>query len=183
MLCGGIVIKPTLRVFLAICVMFVGAACSHKYKVDAINAPNKLIPANSHYYVMLPKDGQYGTTEYIGSSSMVVSAVEAVLTGRSGKVTKAISVESMEEALESAKLSNSDYIFRPIIVHWEDRATEWSGRPDRITMRYTILDAETGDEIASTLARASSKWGTFGGDHPQDLVPETVEAFINSVAE
>jgi hypothetical protein len=49
-------------------------------------------------------------------------------------------------------------------------------------MRYIIFDAKTGNEIASTLARASSKWGTFGGDHPQDLVPKTVEDFINSVS-
>ncbi|WP_254924651.1 DUF4823 domain-containing protein [Aeromonas sp. A35_P] len=26
-----------------------------------------------------------------------------------------------------------------------------------------------------------SKWATFGGDHPQDLLPEPTEKYVNSL--
>ncbi len=176
-------IKLFVRLLVVFSVISVSAACSHKYKVDAIETPGTLIPANSHFYIMLPKDGVYGATEYVGSSNMVVSAVASALLANSAEVTKATRVETMDQAYESAISASSDYIFQPVIVHWEDRATEWSGRPDRITMRYTIYDVEARKNVASTLARASSKWGTFGGDHPQDLVPGTVNTFLRAVIE
>jgi len=163
-------------------VILLCTACSHKYRVDSLSTPEKLIPVNSHYYVMMAADGHFGGTQYVGSGVMVTDAVSMVLQQHQGGVTKATSLETLEQALERANTQNIEYVFRPLIVHWEDRATEWSGRPDRITMRYTIFDAKTGKEIASTLESASSKWGTFGGDHPQDLAPQTVEDFINSVS-
>jgi hypothetical protein len=176
------VIRFFLKILIVTLAVAASAGCSDKYKVDKIASPENLIPLNSHFYVMVPEDGRYGETHYVGSSKMVVDAIDSVLARHSDKVTRAATGENLKQALMSAKSMNIDYVFQPVIMHWEDRATEWSGRPDRITMKYTIYETMTGRDIASTVTRASSKWGTFGGDHPQDLVPKTVENFINSVS-
>jgi len=52
------------------------------------------------------------------------------------------------------------------ILHWEDRATEWSGLPDKIEIKVIIYDTKSGREISSAVLSGRSKWTTFGGDHP-----------------
>ena len=75
----------------------------------------------------------------------------------------------------------ADYLFVSKILHWEDRATEWSLLSDKITVNYVIYDTHSGEKIASTTASATSGLATFGGDHPQDFVPKTVEDFLNEL--
>ena len=73
------------------------------------------------------------------------------------------------------------YYVAPEILHWEDRATEWSGRPDRIEVQISIYDVNMQTEIASSVITGKSAWATFGGDHPQDLLPEPTNAYVASL--
>jgi hypothetical protein len=69
----------------------------------------------------------------------------------------------------------------PEILHWEDRATEWSGIPDRVEVKLLVLEAQGNKEIASIVISGKSKWATFGGDHPQDLLPEPIKQYVESL--
>jgi len=53
--------------------------------------------------------------------------------------------------------------------------------PDRITIKIVVWDVKSGESISSTVLRASSKWATLGGDHPQDLLPGAITPFINKL--
>jgi hypothetical protein len=57
----------------------------------------------------------------------------------------------------------------PTILGWEDRATEWSGLPDRIKIELRTIDP-AGRSRDATIVSGSSKWATLGGDHPQDML-------------
>ena len=70
---------------------------------------------------------------------------------------------------------------KPEILHWEDRATEWSGKSDRIEIQLVIYDAVTRKELANSSYTGTSKWATFGGDHPQDLLPEPTYQYVNGL--
>ncbi len=67
------------------------------------------------------------------------------------------------------------------ILHWEDRATEWSGRPDRVEVQISVYDTSTREEVASSSYSGKSKWATFGGDHPQDLLSEPTDNYVRSL--
>ena len=164
---------------LGVLIFLVG--CSSNYVVQPIETPNKSLGGTSEVYVMVPKDGQYGTTVYFGSGQMTAQAIHAALTSKVKKVYVANAVEDLEDALQNAKEMQFTYVFQPIILHWEDRATEWSGRPDQITLKYTVFDVATTEPVASTTISGTSKWATFGGDHPQDLVPVPTQTFVNQV--
>ncbi|MGE0284337.1 MAG: DUF4823 domain-containing protein, partial [Rhizobiaceae bacterium] len=97
--------------------------------------------------------------------------------GSAKKIETGKSPETFDSALAAARSKGATYIFQPLILNWEDRATEWSGIPDRITIKMVVYDVSSGKEIASSVARASSKWATFGGDHPQDLLPKVMDEF------
>ena len=49
------------------------------------------------------------------------------------------------------------YYAVPDILHWEDRATEWSGIPDKIELKISIYDVTLGSEIASAVVSGKSK--------------------------
>jgi len=44
-----------------------------------------------------------------------------------------------------------------------------------------VVNVRTGDLISSGVIKGRSGLATFGGDHPQDLLPEPVAEFLSSV--
>lgn len=152
------------------------SACASKYRVDSYKVSATADPQGS-FYVMKPVDGKYGTIDYTGSGDMVQQEVFNALHNMSSNVTEAKAPCTLDEALAYSREHNIDYVVNPTILHWEDRATEWSGRPDRITIDYRAYVAQSGEILVSTTRSASSKWATFGGDHPQDLLPVPTQEF------
>jgi len=73
------------------------------------------------------------------------------------------------------------YYVQPEILHWEDRATEWSGKSDRLEIQVLLYDTSSKSEIMSSSYKGKSQWLTFGGDHPQDLLPKPTEEFVDAL--
>jgi len=99
--------------------------------------------------------------------------------------TKGVSIttncSSIDSCLNEAKDSGYSYLVYPEILHWEERATEWSGKPDRIEVKITLLSADNGEIIHSTIISGKSKWVTLKWDHPQDLLPKPMETYVSSL--
>ncbi|MBL8832180.1 MAG: DUF4823 domain-containing protein [Rhodospirillales bacterium] len=167
------------RILLLCLVAGLMAACSHKYATDAIQPPQQRLDRAASIYVMMPENGSYGGTRYAGSGRHVSLVAFSALSKYTAKVSAGETPETLAGARAKAEAAGVAYILEPTILNWEDRATEWSGRPDRITIKLVLWDAKTGLELASSLARASSKWATFGGDHPQDLLPVLMANFVD----
>lgn len=80
----------------------------------------------------------------------------------------------------SAQRSGSGYSIDPKILHWEDRATEWSGKADRVKVSLSLY--RSGSLIGSALVTANNSFFTFGGDHPEDLLDAPFEVYAASLA-
>ncbi|HWT96515.1 MAG TPA: DUF4823 domain-containing protein [Terriglobales bacterium] len=160
--------------------MLILSGCVSKYRVDAYTPPAAHIEKEASFYVPLPQNGQFDGTEYPNSGSQTAAELRAALLVHVSKVevgtTKA---EDLTAALAEAKKRGLDHLAQADILHWEDRATEWSGIPDKITLKLSIYDVQSGALLSSTVTAASSKWGTLGGDHPQDLLPEPIKRFVD----
>lgn len=154
--------------------------CSSKHRIDNHQVIST-VPPGSSYYIMMPKDGIFGNINYGNSGQMLAQVVESKLSPFSSKIVPASNIETRETGFANAAKNNLDYLIEPEILHWEDRATEWSGRPDRITIKYQAFNVKTEDLLISTTRSASSKWASFGGDHPQDLLPVPTEEFISAL--
>jgi hypothetical protein len=69
----------------------------------------------------------------------------------------------------------------PQILQWEDRATEWSGKPDIAAVKLSVLSTDTGALLDSVIIEGKSGLATFGGDHPQDLLPKPMAEYAASL--
>lgn len=157
-----------------------GCADSHQWlpsqsvSTQQLNRTDKIIIAT-------PVDGEYGDHIYKGSGRNTAQILYAAFARRSAGVTVDSEALSYDLALEKAKRSGQDILVLPTILHWEDRATEWSMIPDQVEVKISVIQISSGAVISSGIASGESGIATFGGDHPQDLLPEPIEAFVSSL--
>ena len=169
-----------MRFFVTLLLAIALTGCVSKYRLDSYAAPTSRIDRSASFYVPLPADGRYSATTYAGSGTATAQAVSnALLVHVKNVVIGTTAGEDLESAIEQAKQKNLTHVIRTTILNWEDRATQWSGIPDKITLKFDIYETQSGKEISSSMASASSKWATFGGDHPQDLLPEPAKRFVD----
>jgi len=48
-------------------------------------------------------------------------------------------------------------------------------------VKVELVDVATDTPLDTGIIKGKSKWATFGGDHPQDLLPKPVEEFVSSL--
>lgn len=156
------------------------SGCASTYKQTNLTEPAaKLLKAGS-VVIATPANGSYETKEYPKSGEMTALAIQAAF----AKFTNTITVSPNCTELGCLKKNDSAtsvYYVIPEILHWEDRATEWSGIPDKIEVKLIIYEWQNWKEIASTIISGKSKWATFGGDHPQDLLSEPLNKYVESL--
>ena len=162
---------------ISIFIVMLLTGCSHKYRTDSYQAPTKTLSRDGSAYIMLARDGVYGRKTYSNSGATLSRETQRAISVHLNQVEVATDYEDRDQALSKASSANISYVIEPIILHWEDRSTHWSGRPDRITVKIVVWDPVTKKVISSGVERASSKWGTFGGDHPQDLLPRMLARY------
>jgi hypothetical protein len=165
------------KLILAVALIAMGG-CSSKYRIDAIQRPAAPVDSKGSAYVMASNDGSYGGKMYVASGRSLSHATVAELSKYMNRVDIAEGAETIEEALAKAKVGGYKYVVQPSILHWEDRNTKWSGRPDRITIKLVLWEVESEKNLSSNVSSASSKWATFGGDHPEDLLPGALSSMV-----
>jgi hypothetical protein len=121
----------------------------------------------------------------VGTPINVVKAEDGIYQdehyGLSGDVVSRKLVAALVQDYPGSSIGSSGtYSIKPQILHWEDRATEWSGKADRVKISLPLYrDSKL---IGSALVSASSSWWTMGGDHPEDLLDSPFEAYAASLA-
>ncbi|MDJ0852554.1 MAG: DUF4823 domain-containing protein [Myxococcota bacterium] len=153
--------------------------CSHTYQVKGEGGTRGevKISRESSFLVGIPADGTYGEHYYEGSGLMTTGELVRALKPHARKVQAAEESATRERYLEQARAEHLDYLIVPAILHWEERATEWSGRPDRIEIMLTLVEVSSGRTLDETNIVGKSRWATFGGDHPQELLPVPCEQY------
>lgn len=158
----------------------VASGCSSTYVQSALTEPTAKLTRNKSVVIATPAAGYYESKEYENSGQMTAEAIRAAFEKYTAATTIVPECQSLV-CLQQGKYSGFDYYAIPEIIHWEDRNTEWSGKPDRIEVKISIYEGQSWKELATTVISGKSKWATFGGDHPQDLLPEPIDAYVGSL--
>jgi hypothetical protein len=161
----------------ALSLLLVG--CASTYTRQTVTASQLKLAATGSVLVAIPHNGAYGDESYPASGSQTAAAVRSSFARFTDNVRLADGGCSEIRCLTADPMT-SDYYVVPQILHWEDRATEWSGKKDKIEVKITVYGRD-GIPIASQIISGKSKWATFGGDHPQDLLAEPINDYVQSL--
>jgi len=160
--------------------VFLLSGCAATYTVNRGNDEGVQLAATKGVYIIRPEDGHYEGEPYEKSGQMTALATEVEFSKYATRVE--ISDRCVLDAcLATLKNSEFGYLVEPRILHWEDRATEWSGKPDKISVKISVYDLSSGDRISQVILDGKSKWATMGGDHPQDLLSEPIGNYVASL--
>ena len=173
-----------LRLFVLI-VLLPLAACTNSYRMEkaggTVTSTTPLLAHGEKVLVMLPADGEYGAIKYAGSGTSTQRAIVAALSAAGADALTGKAIGDRSAAIAAAKQANAKWLVIPRIQGWEDRATEWSGLPDRRKLEITIVLVQTEQLSDSTVVSGASKWATFGGEHPQDMLTPALTPWANSI--
>ena len=158
--------------------------CASSYKHSELQTQTKKLDSSIGVVISIPEDGWYENTQYHNSGQMTALMPSNAIKSAFSKHAKRVDIINeciKEECLEQINNGKYGYYVKPVILHWEERATEWSGKPDRIEISLVVFDTTTKEELANFSYTGKSKWATLGGDHPQDLLPEPTNEIVGKL--
>lgn len=155
--------------------------CTETHHIQRALGSTSPLSRQASIYIGIPQDGSYGSTIYYGSGTLAARAVAAEFAPYVTRVTLGIKMEDFDSALGTAKSRGYTYLLYPEILHWEDRRTEWSGIPDVASVKVSLVGTETGKVLDSAVVGGRSSWWTFGGDHPEHLLPKPLSEYAASL--
>ena len=120
----------------------------------ATSRTNTQIPLKSEIdktkviYVMQAKDGAYGGTAYKGSGLDVSKIILRTLR-KVQPLAQLVEETNESDAAKMAKEKGASYLIVPDLLHWEDRATAWSGYRDKVKIELRLLSLDPIEVISS----------------------------------
>ena len=156
------------------------SGCSSSYKYNEYQSPEVKLAQNVGVLISTPENGWYAKTEYKNSGRMTANVIRSAFVKNTQRVAITNDCKG-KDCLNSIDSTKYGYYVEPIILHWEDRATEWSGKSDKVEIQIITYDAISKKEIANTTYSGKSKFMTFGGDHPQDLLEEPTYKYVETL--
>jgi hypothetical protein len=172
------------RIFcFAVALVFIGTGCQST--INQTNEDNGTteapLRAGSRVYVALPPDAVDNKVAVMGSGGRTASALSDAFKRHTRNVVRGKMPETLEEAVGHARDLQYEYVAFPIILKWQDRATEWSGVRDKLQLKIELVDVSTGGVVRSTTIDGKGRWMTEGEDTPQDMLAEPVARFVRSL--
>jgi len=132
-------------------------------------------------YVAVPQDGAYGNKFYAGSGQVVAQAVATAFSATATRVHVADEAVANDQSIITARSASAGYLVVPIIAQWEQRATEWSGRPSRMAIRITIIDVASGNQITSSAIEGRSRIFSFTSTSPESLLKDPLARYVQEL--
>jgi hypothetical protein len=130
--------------------------------------------------VALPEDGAFGKKTYADSGRKTAQALVSAARKHLSDVKLARQSRTLQQNLAAARHQGAEFLIYAEIQHWEDRATLWSGKKDRVEILVDVIDVRSGDVIISELIDLANTWG-LRSKRPEDLLPEAMDKFFTSI--
>lgn len=165
--------------FLGIIILLLFTSCTSTTKFQMDNLYEEGLDKNQNIAITVCEDGIYGSDIYIGSGRTVANILKQQLASYGKKVTVLRNKEVFEDLTED-DFNNYEYFFIPEIIHWEDRATVWSGLPDKVEIAIDVYDSNK-NLLKSVILTGKSASITLGTTDLSELIQEPFADFCKAV--
>lgn len=129
--------------------------------------------------IMLPTDGVYRGTTYLGSGRMVATKIIQATFGRVLS-SEIIETTNLKDALAYCQNKGIRFLIQPLILRWEDWAMNWSGKRDFIKIEVVLVNPKNAAPLNSVWYEdSSSAWWQFENRPPEDMLDESFASAIH----
>jgi hypothetical protein len=156
-------------------VLFLGCAYASTYPKAV--GPHKEIASSARLWVLTPSDGIYGTERYPGSGQSVARLTLAAVRKRIPLAQSGRRLGEAEALKEGAR-RGVDFIVSPEILHWENRATPWSGMRDKVRVEIRLLSVRPPKLISRVVFESRNNSITLIDGRPEDLLDDDYEKTV-----
>jgi hypothetical protein len=148
-------------------------------KIDNVSKNNGQLRLSDKdlIFVMLSPDGSYGKFNYAGSGRQLSIRILEIIREKY-PFAQLLGSTNEIEAMKQAKDLGGTYLISPLILHWEDRLTSWSGYRDKVKVGLRLIRIEPRLLVASNEFESRNNTMTFLDTHPQDLLDEKFKAAV-----
>lgn len=166
-----------------IAIALVLSGCQHSYRENSVvGAPARpKLRSDSTVFVAIPADGRYHHRFVPDSGQYCAVTIRDAFARYVKRAYVGRKVQTFAEGLETARANDCTYFVYPTILRWEDHATEFSGRRDKLEVKVEVAEAATGEILHATILQGRSRLFTGGGDSPEDLLIEPVRNYLASL--
>lgn len=153
------------------------------------------LPANAHVYLAR---NSYMEPGQAGAGAALTDALQAALQANFAQVRVGIYAESVEASMRTASMTAHQYLVYPHLLVWDDRNSTWTEilsslrnqrneqivegiGLDRVSLKLTIYDVTTGNQIDRVQIDASSGLLGMYGDHPPLLLAPALNSYFSAL--
>ena len=157
-------------------------ACVTAYVPEPLPPPslNAKLQRGQAVLVATPVNGKFEEEDYPDSGQQAAEVVRLAFSRFASKAEISKTCKAVD-CLANEGRGKYRYYIVPEILHWEDRETQWSGKPDKVSLKITVVDATTMQAIDSVVIRQEAAWAVLGGMHPELLLPQPVNQHVASL--
>jgi hypothetical protein len=156
------------------------SGCASTYNREVVTAPGVRLARGAPVLIGTPRSASYNNTSYAGSGEQTATVVHSAFARFSNKVTVSAQCADLD-CLATQGGGAYQYLVIPEILHWEDRATQWSGVRDKVEVKLIVVDGTSRAEVASMIISGKSQRAAFGSQHPQDLLAEPIRQYVDGL--
>lgn len=134
--------------------------------------------------ILVPPDASFEGESYSGSGGEIAEKIRDAL-DNFGRPSRLVS-QIQANALTICREMETALVLQPTILHYEDRATGWSGKPDRVELKLSLYKLDQPDQKRSIFYEAKSnimysahfEWGNA---RPSALLREDFEHSVRKL--
>ena len=168
-------------IYLLFVILFAGCATADIDHLSQVQYQGAVLQSEQKIFVALPKDGAFGHIDYINSGRDVQQSFYDNFLRYTDQVILAKVELSIDEAKSQALKQNADILVYPVISHWEDRNTPWSGLRDKVRINITVYSVKDGRTLDKTTMYATNNWLAFVNANPQNRLKTIIDPYVKAL--
>lgn len=153
------------------------SGCSASYQSEFLH-PQTAMQSQARVLIVTPDIGRFESIEYPTSGNDVVRALTQELKDYCQWISTTPNTLRIED-ISDENLQFIDYVFIPEILHWEDRLTNCSYRPDRIQIRFDIYDSQR-QLVNVYLITGRSAYFVWMNRQPSSLLKKPIQDMLKT---
>ncbi|MFK2932528.1 DUF4823 domain-containing protein [Dyella agri] len=166
----------------ACCIVLLLAGCSVPRAIrEGGPMPGQRVDPVGKVLILGVKDGQeQGQSPAQGSGQELVDSLRKVLAEHSVPLSTT-PAQALPAGFDEAVSGGWNYVLKGEITHWEDNATAWSGKGDKLFISVELYDAKTKQLVAAATEQRTATGFTFVSGTPDRFMDEVSVGALSKI--